>query len=290
MRGGDGDREHAGGRGPGDHEPEPIAHPGGERVAACELHERAVGGVDAGEPGLLRAERDDFGRAAEQLHQLGRELTSGAGLAAAAPAAHQARQRRHAEAAGEQPGGEHESGGGSHRRRGADRDRAGQQRDKRRPEAAQVQILDRIHVRDHPCDQVALAVGVELGGRQRFDPLEEAHSDAPEYAEREVVGAQPLEVAEDRPPEAEELDRDDRDHQRQDGGTLGGPRDQVAGRRHQADAEHDRQRPEHGRERQPTARRVRELEQRSQGRAHAALVASPEAAAPSLRRTTRSQL
>ena len=51
---------------------------------------------------------------------------------------------------------------------------------------------------------------------------------------------QPLEVARERPGRAEEAHGDNRDGERQDGRVLGRARDQIAGRRHQADTAGDR--------------------------------------------------
>ena len=80
----------------------------------------------------------------------------------------------------------------------------------------------------------------------------------PSDPEREVVRGEPLEVARDRAGEPEEADADDRDAEREDVRALGGAGDQVAGRRHQADAAQHRRRAERdGDERRARAARRR---------------------------------
>ena len=53
-----------------------------------------------------------------------------------------------------------------------DRDRRA--RDERRPEPAQVEALERVDVADHAAEEVAAPVALELGRRERLDPLVEA--------------------------------------------------------------------------------------------------------------------
>ncbi len=147
---------------PGHDEPEAIGHAGGERVAAGQLDQRAVGGADPVQRRLLGAERDELGRAAEQFDELGRELSARGRLTAARPGPERSRQRGHRHAGREQTGGEYETGSGQEHGRGEDRDATGQERDEWRLETAKVQVLERVDVRDHPGQQVALAVALEL--------------------------------------------------------------------------------------------------------------------------------
>ena len=114
-----------------------------------------------------------------------------------------------------------------------------------------------------------VAVALELPGCERLEPLVGADADPREIAEREVVGAEPLEVARDRPGEPEEAHGDDGRHQRQHRRMLGRARDQVAGARRQADAEQDGERSEPDRERSAAARGAGEREQPSERRRHA---------------------
>ena len=99
---------------------------------------------------------------------------------------------------------------------------AGQERNHGRKQAAEVEVLLGVDVGDHAREQVALAVAVELGRRERLDALVDARPHPPERAQRDVVRREPLEVSHDRPGEAERLDRGDGDHQRQDRRPLGG--------------------------------------------------------------------
>ena len=163
----------------------------------------------------------------------------------------------------EQAGGEDQAGGGQDRGSHADGHGAGQHRDERRLEAAQVEVLQRIDVGDHPRQQVAGA------GSSRAAPARAARcarrtwsARRPSDAQRQVMGGEALQVADDRPAEPEEPDRRRSSPQRQDGGSLGRPRDQVAGRRHQPDAEQHGQRAEQRRRRQAPAGRTRQAGER----------------------------
>ena len=56
-----------------------------------------------------------------------------------------------------------------------------------------MQVLQRVDVVHRPRQQVALAVALELGRRQRLEPLVGADAHGAEHAEGEVVGGQALE-------------------------------------------------------------------------------------------------
>ena len=120
-------------------------------------------------------------------------------------------------------------------------------RDERRREPAHVETLERVDVPDHAREQVPAAIALELGRRERLDPLVEAPADPTERAQREVVRDEPIEITAERPGEPEEANGDDRHREGQDRRLLGGSRDQVAGRRQQGDAEADGERAERAR-------------------------------------------
>ena len=124
----------------------------------------------------------------------------------AGPPAERGGDRRHGDAGDEQPGGEDDRRRGQERGRDRDRDGAGDERDQRRPDAAEVEVLQRVDVGDDPREQVAAPVALELGGRERLDALVDAHARPAEDAEREVVRGEPLEVTRERPRQPEEAD------------------------------------------------------------------------------------
>ena len=80
-------------------------------------------------------------------------------------------------------------------------------RDERRAEPAEVQALQRVDVTDHAREKVPSPVALELSRRERLDPLEEANPSLPERAESDVVREEPVEVARERPGEAERSGR-----------------------------------------------------------------------------------
>ena len=152
------------------------------------------------------------------------------------------------------------------------------------PEPSQIEALQRVDVTDHAGEQISASVALELRRREGLDALEEACPCLSERTEGDVVRDEPLEVARQRPGQAEEADRDDRHRQRKDRRPFGGARDQVARRRHERDAEADRERAERDRERYPSGRYAGEREQAPEG-SHQAVSGSPAAIRPSWSRT-----
>ena len=137
-------------------------------------------------------------------------------------------------------------------------------------EAAHVETLERVDVADHPAEQLAAPVALELAGRERLDALVEARAGPAQRPERDVVRGEALEVAGDRPGEAEEAHRDDRHRQREDRRLLGRARDQVPGRRHQPDAAAGREHAERGREGEPARGQTGEVDEPRERPRHAA--------------------
>ena len=150
----------------------------------------------------------------------------------------------------------------------SDARRAHHERDERRRKPTQVEALERIDVTDHAAHEVAAPETGELSRCKRLDTREELDANPPEGAEGEVVRHEAFEVARERSRQREEADGDDRDGQREDGRLLGGPRDQVAGSRHERDPEPDRRGAEEHRAGEPPGRDPRDRDKSSK-RGHA---------------------
>ena len=99
---GGGEREDAGHGGARDRHPDAVGQPAGQRVAAGDRDERPVGGADPAQRGIAGAVDDELGRAAEQLHQLDRQLGAGGGVAPAVPRLQAVGEQRDRDAAREQ--------------------------------------------------------------------------------------------------------------------------------------------------------------------------------------------
>jgi hypothetical protein len=118
--------------------------------------------------------------------------------------------------------GENRPGGREDGSRDSDAHRSDRECDEGRHQAAQIEALERVDVSDHPPEQLAAAIPLELRGRKGLDALEEACADSPQGAESVVVGDETLEVAGKRPRESEEAHCDDRHGQGEDWGLLRG--------------------------------------------------------------------
>ena len=246
-------------------ERERLAETRDERVATREARELAVQRADAPLDVVLAAVRDELGRPAQQLDELGVQLARRRSPPSGGRTGERSGQHRDRDPRDEQPEGEHDGGLREERRRDADGRGADGERDERRPEAAEVEALQRLDVPDHPLEQVAAPVALELRGRERLEARVEARADPAQRAEREVVPDEPVEVARERAGEPEEAHRDDRDGEREDGRLLRRARDQVAGGRHQRDAERDGERAEEDREGCAPARDARDRDESPQG-------------------------
>src|SRR5439155_8617594 len=138
------------------------------------------------------------------------------------------------------------------------------------------------------CEKIAPSELGQAPGDERLDLAEEADPHAREDTEGEIVPLEALEIPGDRLADPADPDDDDRDGQGQDGWTLGGARDHVAGEGHQPDPQEDGEGTEqHGRRdactRQP--RVADQFPQRVHGRAACFDTAT---ARPSSIRTIRS--
>ena len=244
MRG-DRDRKYAGGRRPRHQHHEPVSETRRERVPASEPNELAVSGGDTCERLALAAERGQLGRAAQELDELRRQLCACRGLPPAGALAHRQRDRRHEKPSGKQPGGEHHGGEGEGVGHDTDARTAHEQSHERRTEPAYEQALQRIDLADRTRQQLTVPVPAELGGRQGLEAFVDLHAQPPERSQREVVRDESVEVPRHRPCEPEEPHGHDRHREREDRRTLCGTRDEVAGGRHQRDAEAHRQRTEY---------------------------------------------
>ena len=204
--------------------------------------------ADSREGIVLATERDELRRASEQLDELGRQLAPGVRLPTAGDPREARGENWHGAARKREPEREHDRRG---RKEECGRDDAGDRDDESHEDgsdAAQVEPLERVDVADHPADEVTAAKRLELRGRERLDPPVERRADPPESPQREVVGREALEVARERTGEREEADDDDDRRQREDRRLLGRACDEVAGRRHERDAEADGRRAERDRE------------------------------------------
>ena len=146
-----------------------------ERVAPAEPDELGVGRVDPRQRFVRAAVGDELRRAAKQLDELRRELgASGAPGDAPARRASEPARTGHEDAADEQP--DREDAPAAREDRAVDGDA---RRRRRRaptsggPSAADVEVLQRVDVADHPPEQLAAAVALELCRRERLDALVE---------------------------------------------------------------------------------------------------------------------
>ena len=177
-----------------------------------------------------------------------RELPSRGGLFGAPPRESRG-DRRNNQPAGKQAEPEDEAR--RREKRGGDRDGdcSREQRNERRPNASEVQVLERVDVCYEAGEQISPAEALEPRRCQWLDAVVDPAANTREEPKGEVVGAETVEIACDRSRDAEEAHADDRSRERKDRRPLRGPRDQVAGRRHQTDPEDDGRRPERDRER-----------------------------------------
>ena len=202
--------EHAADGEPGDEDRKRVGEPGDERVAPLAAHELPVDRLDAGELVVAAAVDDELRRAAQQLDERRGQL---AALRRRRPAAERRGDSWNGESAREESEREHQSRRRQQQRRHEHAAGADDERDERRPDPAQVQPLQRVHVGDDAADEITAPVAAELARRERLDPLVHAHADARERAQREVVRGEPVEVAGERAREREEAHRDDRHRQ-----------------------------------------------------------------------------
>ena len=144
------------------------------------------------------------------------------------------------------------------------------ERDERRAEPAHVQALQRVDVADHPRQQLAAPVLARAAPARAARCARRTARGSARAAQSEVVRDEPVEVARQRPREPEEPHGHDGDREREDRRTLGGTRDEVAGRRHQRDAEADGAAHRGGRRARPARRGIRERRNAAQRLHHAA--------------------
>ena len=275
----DGHREDSGRRQSCDENGERIGERGQQRVAATEAHELRIRLPDASGCVFLAAVDDELGGATEELHELGGELATGLRLPLARGAGEHAgdhgnRDPPEQQSEREDPGSRRKNDG-----RGDDAGRPGEECDERRPDSAEVEALQGVDVSDHPGEEVAPPVALQLGRREWLDACVEARADPAERPQGEVVRGEALEVAGDGPGQAEEADGHDRHGQREDRGVLRGARDEVARRRHERDPEADGERPERDGEADSPGWHAGEREE-SAKRDHAALASASSTIRP----------
>jgi hypothetical protein len=195
----DGDGEHARHGHAGDQQPQPVPGAIGQRRPAREAHECAIGLPEPRKlPGLATVD-GKLGGAADGLNELSRQFAAGRCFEPSGPATERAGCGGDCNSADEQAGGEDYRRGGKKRGRDGDRDRAGDEGDERRADAAQVEVLERVDVGDHPREEVSAAVALELDRRKRLDALVHVHACPRQHSQSEVVRGKPLEVPDERP-------------------------------------------------------------------------------------------
>ena len=112
-----------------------------------------------------------------------------------------------------------------------------------------MQVLERVHVGHHAARRSPGGRRRARSGRAARSGDRRARARVASTRKRQVVRCQALDVARDRPGQAEEPHRDDRNGQLEDRRTLGRARDEVPGGRHQPDAEQHREGAERARRR-----------------------------------------
>ena len=246
--------EHCRDRRADDQEPQSVTRALGERRMPGASDEPGIGVAKPADP-LVHASIDgDLRGAAHRLDELGGELTACGGLERPGPPPSATAAAGTAIPADKQAGCEHDRRGREDRGGDPDGDRAGHKRDEPRAGAPQVEVLERVDVGDEPREQVTLPIVAELRGRERLDGVVHPDARPPQSAQSQVVRREPLEVPGKGPREAEEPHADDGDGEREHSGTLCGSGDQIARRRHEADAAEHRRRAERDGERKALAR------------------------------------
>ena len=255
-----GHREDARRRQSGDEDGKRLGETCGERIAPAQASELGVRCMHASHRVAVAPVHHELGRSAQEFHEQCAELAPRRGLAPS---------RRPAEVRGERGDGDSaDDETHSENRRGFGQDDCGrddacgsrQDSDERRPDPAEVETLESVNVPDHAGEEIPAAECAELGGGQRLDAGVEAGANPGERPQSEVVRSEALEVTRDRPRQPEKAHEDDRHGQRQDRRMLGSSRDEIPRRRHERDAEADRERTEEDREADPPGRHPRERE------------------------------
>ena len=212
------DHERPDHRSPGCQHLRGAAHPTHPRRAGREPAQVVVDRGEGGQRGAVGAVGEQVGgRPGEFADGIGEPAAQGQclGVGAGRGALRQPRDgqpghdragEQHDGGAGGEPG-DHRGGDQQHRRGGGERD----------PHPHD-QVLDRLHVGDHPGEQVAAAASEQGGAGQPAVGLQPQRRLQPQ---RHVVPHQPLGVAEGAPRDAEEPDGDRRRLQVEDGRVLG---------------------------------------------------------------------
>ncbi len=172
---------------PRDEDHESVRQPGDESVAPAEARELAAPGAHTRERLVLTPERNELGATSQNLDELGGERRAGRSLAAPGGASQRSRHRRHEQPTDEEADREDCRRLGEQRGRDADARGRSSECDERRPEPAEIQALERVHVTDHAGEEVTSPVALELCRRERLDPLEEAHPSLSERPQGDVM-------------------------------------------------------------------------------------------------------
>ena len=225
------------------------------RVAALERIGAGAELLDGAQRGVAGPEGQELGRAAERVHDLGRQRTGEVGhlVVAAAPPGEQRRHgQRERQGEAERQGGPREDHADGHRA-----DHAGADGDRHREQRAEVEILQRVDVVDGPHQQVAAPPPRQRRGHPRREAVVEPDPPAREGAERGVVADEALRVAEWSAEEGEHLDGGQDADDRVEPRPQGGPAHHVARAGQQADGRRSGRQAEEPGEREPPVGRAR---------------------------------
>src|SRR6476659_5922234 len=200
MRG-DGDRKYSGDRGAGDGQPESFTDTVSERSAPSMANEPVVGDPQPIETVVLAPESDELRAPRNGFDELRRELAP-CGCRPAAPPRQSRRAVRNDQSARQQAQTQAQASGRKERCSDRDGDGSREDRDERRPDASEVEILERVDVSDEPRQQVSTPLALELCRRERLDPVIDVAANAGQEPKGQVVRAEAFEVARYRPGDA----------------------------------------------------------------------------------------
>ena len=168
-------------------EAEPLAEASGKGIPSTDPRELDVRLRDLRQQRVLLAVDRDLRCRAQGVCELGGHRSSRVRLTGARSPGEDARDRGHDGPPEGEPDGEHDRRRREHARRDGYRDHSGRGRDERGPDAAQVEVLERVDVGDHAREEISVTVALQLHWRERLDALVHAHANPTEGAQGEIV-------------------------------------------------------------------------------------------------------
>ena len=231
----------------------------GECVSAPDAGERVAEPAHTRQPvGSTTGDRE-LDATVERLDQLTGQRRAGRCLAPSGGRRQRAGQQRDQNRGDQQADGDHQRGERQHQPGGCGCGEDHRKGDHGRRQCPQVEVLKRIDIGDEPSQQLAAAAATECRSAEWCDHAVETGSQPREHAQRQVVGDQPLAVAQDRARDPEGSHRNDHGRQLQDVGSLGSAADQVPGGRQQSGRRRDGAEREQNREGEPAPLAVLQL-------------------------------